>query len=111
MVNRATKRLMAKQERAQGRGGAGGGGQETARGDDDDRRRSRPARLERKKRTPPRQFLKEVRSELRKVAWPNRREVSTYTVVVLISVLFVTLLVFALDYGLDAAVAHVFNKK
>ena len=43
-------------------------------------------------------FLREVRSELKKVAWPSRNEVFTYTVVVLVSVTFVTLLTFGLDY-------------
>lgn len=109
MVNRATKRLMAKQERAQGRSGAATGTNGAAR-DEDDRKSSRPARLERKKRTPPRQFLKEVRNELKKVAWPNRREVTTYTVVVLISVLFVTMFVFALDYGMNTLVFWLFKK-
>ena len=32
----------------------------------------------------PGQFLREVRSELRKVAWPNRKEVTSYTIVVLV---------------------------
>ena len=43
-------------------------------------------------------FLREVRAELKKVAWPSRQEVFTYTVVVLVSVTFVTLLTFGLDY-------------
>jgi len=43
-------------------------------------------------------FLREVRQELKKVAWPSRNEVFTYTVVVLVSVTFVTLLTFGLDY-------------
>ena len=46
-----------------------------------------------------RRFLREVRQELKKVAWPTRSEVVTYTVVVLVSVTFVTLLVFGLDTG------------
>jgi len=43
-------------------------------------------------------FLREVRVELKKVAWPSRNEVFTYTVVVLVSVRFVTLVTFGLDY-------------
>ncbi|HEY8496274.1 MAG TPA: preprotein translocase subunit SecE [Limnochordales bacterium] len=31
-------------------------------------------------------YLREVRAELRKVAWPNRKELVTYTVVVLVTV-------------------------
>jgi preprotein translocase subunit SecE len=95
-MNRQTKRLLAKQQAAQERG-------------------NRPPPVqrpgapgERRKRTPPRQFLREVRSELKKVAWPTRGEVATYTVVVLFSVTLVTLMVFAMDYGFARAVLHVF---
>jgi preprotein translocase subunit SecE len=34
---------------------------------------------DRETRTSPKQFLREVRSELRKVAWPNRKEVRRRT--------------------------------
>lgn len=34
-------------------------------------------------------FLREVRAELRKVAWPNRKELVTYTMVVVVTVLIV----------------------
>lgn len=34
-------------------------------------------------------FLREVRSEMRKVSWPNRKELITYTIVVLVTVLIV----------------------
>lgn len=30
-------------------------------------------------------FLREARSELRKVTWPSRKELTTYTIVVLVS--------------------------
>ena len=48
-------------------------------------------------RTSPQQFLKEVRSELRKVAWPDRNEVRGYTIVVLV----VTLVLVAIIWGMD----------
>jgi preprotein translocase subunit SecE len=53
-----------------------------------------PARRE---RTSPPQFLREVRGELKKVAWPNRREVVSYSLVVLITTLVLTLFTFGLD--------------
>jgi preprotein translocase subunit SecE len=34
-------------------------------------------------------FLREVRSEMRKVSWPNRKELITYTIVVLVTVVIV----------------------
>ncbi|HBL36693.1 MAG TPA: preprotein translocase subunit SecE, partial [Firmicutes bacterium] len=36
-------------------------------------------------------FFRSVTAELKKVAWPNRKEVTTYTVVVLVTVLSVAL--------------------
>lgn len=98
-MNRQTKRLLARQQAAQERG------QRLA----PTPRPTGPG-VERKKRTPPRQFLREVRSELKKVAWPTRGEVLTYTVVVLVSVTFVTFFVFGLDYGFARAVLEVFSR-
>lgn len=37
-------------------------------------------------RTSPAQYLKEVRLELKKVAWPSRQEVITFTIIVLVVV-------------------------
>lgn len=56
-----------------------------------------------RERTPPRQFLREVRSELRKVAWPSRREVAVYTVTVLAVTAVLTLIVWGMDYVLRQA--------
>ena len=50
-------------------------------------------------RTTPPQYLREVRSEMRKVAWPTWPEVRKYSIVVLITVVIVTALVFGLDSG------------
>jgi preprotein translocase subunit SecE len=111
IVNRQTKRLLAKQQRQEARGGAGG--RAAATGPDGATAGARPKTtatgLPKKKRTPPRQFLREVRNELKKVAWPSRQEVITYTVVVLVSTVFVTLFVFGLDYGFAKAVLKVFG--
>ena len=49
-------------------------------------------------RTGPRQFLMEVRGELRKVAWPTRHEVINSTIIVLIAVVVMTALIFGADY-------------
>lgn len=56
-----------------------------------------------RERTAPRQFLREVRSELRKVAWPSRREVAVYTVTVLAVTTVLTVLVWGMDYVLRQA--------
>ena len=44
------------------------------------------------------QFIREVRAELRKVAWPTRDEVVKYSIVVLIAVIALTSLIFGLDF-------------
>jgi preprotein translocase subunit SecE len=65
---------------------------------------------ERRKRIPAREFLKEVRAELRKVAWPSRQEMIAYTVVVLVSVVFLTSLVFGMDFVFTKGVLRVFGQ-
>lgn len=42
-------------------------------------------------------FLREVRAELRKVAWPNRKELVTYTVVTLVTVAIVAIFLGLVD--------------
>ena len=73
------------------------------------RRQRVMTQAERKKRTPPREFLKQVRAELRKVAWPTRRELWGYTVVVLVAVVVLTSLVFGLDFVFSKALLHIFG--
>ena len=62
-----------------------------------------------KQRTSPRQFLREVRSELRKVAWPARKELISYSVVVLVSVTIITLYITGLDYVFGQAILRMFG--
>jgi len=73
-------------------------------------RERKTADLQRKKRTPPSEFLKEVRLELKKVAWPSRQELWSYTVVVLVSVVVLTSLVFGLDFFFSKVVLRVFGQ-
>ena len=69
----------------------------------------RSATQEKKKRTPPRQFLKEVRQELRKVDWPTRDETIAYTIVVLVTVTVLTTFVFFVDLGFSKAIVNLFG--
>ena len=64
---------------------------------------------EKRKRTGARQFLKEVRQELKKVLWPTRQELLTYTVVVLVTVVVLTSFVFGLDVLFSKFVFKVFT--
>ncbi|MEX0869136.1 MAG: preprotein translocase subunit SecE [Nitriliruptoraceae bacterium] len=52
------------------------------------------------------QFLREVRAELKKVAWPSRKEVTSYTIVVLVTTLTLTALVWAMDEVIRRAVLN-----
>ncbi|GAA1600735.1 preprotein translocase subunit SecE [Actinoplanes couchii] len=49
-------------------------------------------------------FFREVTSELRKVIWPTRKELLTYTGVVIVFVVIMTALVAGLDYGFGKAI-------
>ncbi|MTV27896.1 preprotein translocase subunit SecE [Nitriliruptoraceae bacterium ZYF776] len=59
-----------------------------------------------RERTGPAQFLREVRSELRKVAWPNRKELVNYTIVVLVTSVLLTVLVWGFDTVIREAVIN-----
>ncbi len=48
-------------------------------------------------------FLREVRSEMRKVSWPNRKELITYTIVVLVTVVIVAVFTGVVDVIVTAA--------
>ena len=67
------------------------------------------ARKPKRQRTSPRQFLREVRSELRKVAWPSRRELLSYSLVVLVSVTLITLYITALDQLFGGLIIRIFG--
>jgi preprotein translocase subunit SecE len=62
------------------------------------RKRRQEAPRPKRERTPFRQFVREVRQELKRVAWPTRQETVTFTVVVLIVTGFVTAFAFGLDF-------------
>jgi preprotein translocase subunit SecE len=55
-------------------------------------------------------FLREVVAELRKVIWPTRKNLVTYTIVVLVFVAVMVALVFGLDYVFFQGVAFLFGK-
>jgi len=61
-------------------------------------RREPQARVQRE-RTSPRQFGREVVSEMRKVAWPTRAETLRLSVIVFIAILILGAFIFAIDLG------------
>jgi len=68
-----------------------------------------PTYKRKRKRTGFRQFLKDVRQELRKVDWPNRRELSSYSVVVLATIMVMTAFIASLDYAFLKGVVKIFG--
>jgi preprotein translocase subunit SecE len=54
-------------------------------------------------------YLKQVVAELRKVIWPNRKQMGTYTSVVLAFLVFMVALIGVVDLGLAKLVLMVFG--
>ncbi len=99
-MNRQMKRMMQRQ------------GQINADGTPADVRRppqTRPAPKAPSKRTSPTTFLREVRGELRKVAWPSRAEVVNYSTVVLFTLILLIALIFLLDFLFAKGVLFIFE--
>jgi preprotein translocase subunit SecE len=61
-----------------------------------------PQRQAPRERVGPVQYLREVRDEMRKVAWPTRPEVVRYSIIVTVTVIVYTAFVGLLDYGLGS---------
>jgi preprotein translocase subunit SecE len=55
-------------------------------------------------------YYKQVVAELRKVIWPTRRELLTYTTVVLIFVVFMVAIVALFDFAFSQGVLRVFGE-
>lgn len=57
----------------------------------------------------PARFVRESISELRKVLWPSRHELVTYSIVVIIFVVIMVAIVAGLDIGFAKAVVQLFG--
>jgi preprotein translocase subunit SecE len=55
-------------------------------------------------------FYRQVLNELRKVVWPSRNMLTTYTAVVLVFVTFVIAVVSLFDLGLTQIVLYIFGE-
>ena len=60
-------------------------------------------------RTTPALFFRQMVAELRKVIWPTRKELVTYTIVCMVFVLFMVIFVTTLDYGFTKLVIWAFG--
>ena len=101
-MNRETKRMLQRQ------GQLGPDGEQRA-PSQEERRRSATQRQSRE-RTSPTQFAREVRGEMRKVAWPSREETIRLSGVVLFAVVVLTSFIFGLDYVFAKAIFFLFDQ-
>jgi len=70
---------------------------------------ARPGRPAKRERTTPALFLRQVIAELRKVIWPTRKELVTYTTVAVVFILVMVAIVTGLDTAFTKAVFGVFG--
>ncbi|MFE0099585.1 preprotein translocase subunit SecE [Streptomyces sp. NPDC059009] len=54
-------------------------------------------------------FYRQIVAELRKVVWPTRGQLTTYTTVVIVFVVIMIGLVTVIDYGFNHAVSYIFG--
>jgi preprotein translocase subunit SecE len=71
--------------------------------------RSKPGGPVKASRTSPALFVRQVVAELRKVIWPTRKELVTYTTVALAFIIVMVAIVTSLDYGFTKLVFTVFG--
>lgn len=50
------------------------------------------------------QFLREAKEELKKVTWPDRDEVTSFTMVVVVTVVIIAMFLWMVDTGLMALI-------
>jgi preprotein translocase subunit SecE len=73
-------------------------------------RRERRPRPPQEERTKPREFVRQVFAELRKVQWPTRNEVINYSIIVLMAVILLTLLIGALDWFFGTVILDLYER-
>lgn len=54
-------------------------------------------------------FYRQIIAELRKVVWPSRHDLITYTTVVIVFVVVIIALVTVIDWGFNKGVSYVFG--
>jgi preprotein translocase subunit SecE len=97
-MNRQTKRMMAKQGADKPKSSGGDGG-----------KRRPPSAAPKRERIGPKEYLGEVKGELRKVAWPGKKEVVNSSIIVIIAVVVMTALIFGFDYASAKFVLFLFD--
>lgn len=97
-MNREQKRALQK------RGLAGADGSPVA-----SRDRRQPVQKPKEERTRPRQFLREVVSELRKTSWPTRQETLRLAAIVFVAIVVMTAFIFVIDLAFGEFFTRLFT--
>jgi len=79
------------------------------RGEAPEKRSGSGRAAKRETRTTPALFFRQIVSELRKVIWPTRSMLVTYTMVCLVFVIFMVIVVTSLDYGFTKLIFALFG--
>ncbi len=103
-MSRQSKRLQAREERREAREE-----RRSQRFEEETPRAQRHEPVRERTRTAPLEYLREVRQELRKVAWPSRQEVVSYTAVVVVATAVLMVLVFGMDFVFGRLVFALFE--
>jgi preprotein translocase subunit SecE len=106
-VNRETKRLMQRQGQMEADGSPS-----TKRAPAQQTRTPRQTKggAPVRRRSTPAQFVREVRDEMRQVAWPSRAELINYTTVVFVTLAIMISLIFVLNLAFGKLVTLLFTK-
>ena len=100
-MNRETKRLMQRQGQIDADGNPAVGTR---------REPPRPVVQQARDRTKAMDFLREVRAELRRVAWPTRQETLNAALVVLIALIVLTTIIFGMDTSFSKFTLFLFKR-
>ena len=96
-MNREQKRMMQKQ------------GELDADGEQVRQRRQAPSQRAPEDRTSPGEFVREVRSELRKVAWPTRSDTINFSIIVIVTLAVLTAIIAGLDALFSDSILRLFE--
>ena len=103
-MNRETKRLLQRQ------GQLGPDGEQAVAPRREPPRRPAGGAQAIGERTKPAEFLREVRTELKRVAWPTKAETINSSIVVFVAVVVLTALIFGMDTLFAKTVLYLFKR-
>ncbi len=73
------------------------------------KKRNLAAQQPKKKKTSAKEYFKGIRIEMKKVVWPTKKELGSYTAVVILTCAFFALAFWAIDSGFLALLKAVLN--